>query len=67
MIDVMKFNKILELLIFMSRCYDDGAHVDEELFPALGETNPLLKNKKVSTVRLTCPVYVGVAVKDPCL
>lgn len=51
------------LLIFMTRCYDDGAHVDEELFPALGETNPLLKNKKVSTARLTNPVYVGVTVK----
>lgn len=49
---------LLMWLVFgkiMSRCYDDGVHVDEELYPALnGESNPVLKNKKVSTVRSTC-------------
>lgn len=43
---------LLMWLIFgemMSRCYDDGVRVDEELYPALNdESNPVLKNKKVS-------------------
>lgn len=47
----------------MSRCYDDGVCVDEELYPALNdESNPVLKNKKVSRVRFTCDVYAGVTV-----
>lgn len=38
----------------MSRCYDDGVCVDEDLYPAFNdESNPLLKNKKVSGVRFT--------------
>lgn len=32
----------------MFRCHEEGVPVSEELFPAMGETNPLLKNKKVS-------------------
>ncbi|XP_068614768.1 microcephalin-like [Brachionichthys hirsutus] len=32
--------------LWVGRCYDDGVHVDEELYPALDETNPVLKNKK---------------------
>lgn len=35
----------------LCRCYDDGVHADEELYPALNESNPVLKNKKVSRVR----------------
>lgn len=47
----------------MSRCYDDGVHVDEKLYPALNdESNPVLKNKKVSRVSFTCDVYLGVTV-----
>lgn len=39
----------------MFRCYDDGVRVDEELYPALNdESNPVLKNKKVSRDRFTC-------------
>ncbi|XP_070772522.1 microcephalin [Enoplosus armatus] len=34
-------------VLWVGRCYDDGVHVDEELFPALNdESNPVLKNKK---------------------
>ncbi|XP_067466050.1 microcephalin isoform X1 [Thunnus thynnus] len=34
-------------VLWVGRCYDDGAHVDEELYPALNdESNPVLKNKK---------------------
>uniref|UniRef100_A0A3Q4BAK1 BRCT domain-containing protein n=1 Tax=Mola mola TaxID=94237 RepID=A0A3Q4BAK1_MOLML len=33
-------------VLWVGRCYDDRAHVDEDLFPALDEKNPLLKNKK---------------------
>lgn len=37
----------------MSRCYDDGVRVDEEMYPALNdESNPVLKNKKVSRIRV---------------
>lgn len=37
----------------MSRCYDDGVHVDEGLYPALNDqSNPVLKNKKV--IRFKC-------------
>ncbi len=47
----------------MSRCYDDGMRVDEELYPALNdESNPVLKNKKVSRVGFKCDVYAGVTV-----
>lgn len=56
---VIKFYKMfssLESLILMYRCNDEGTHVDEELYPALDETNPLLKNKKVSRVRFTCHI-----------
>lgn len=46
------------------RCYDDRVHVDEESYPALNdESNPVLKNKKVSTIRFTCDDYVAVTVK----
>lgn len=34
--------------MLMFRCHEEGVPVSEELFPAMGETNPLLKNKKVS-------------------
>lgn len=47
----------------LSRCYDDGVHADEELYPALNESNPVLKNKKVSRVRFTYDVYFGVTFK----
>lgn len=48
----------------LPRCYDDGVHVDEELYPALNdESNPVLKNKKVSTVRFTCNFDVDLKVK----
>ncbi|XP_044070302.1 microcephalin isoform X3 [Siniperca chuatsi] len=34
-------------VLWVGRCYDDGVHVDEELYPALNdESNPVLKNKK---------------------
>ncbi|XP_053731627.1 microcephalin isoform X2 [Synchiropus splendidus] len=34
-------------VLWVGRCYDDGVHVDEELFPAINnETNPVLKNKR---------------------
>lgn len=47
----------------MSRCYDDGVRVDEEMYPALNnESNPVLKNKKVSTIRFKCDIYVGVTI-----
>ena len=54
------------LLIFgemTSSCYEDGVRVDEALYPAFNdESNPVLKNKKVSRVRFTWYVYVGVTV-----
>nr|XP_046257590.1 microcephalin isoform X2 [Scatophagus argus] len=33
-------------VLWVGRCYDDGVRVDEELYPAMDETNPVLKNKK---------------------
>ncbi|KAG8000064.1 Microcephalin, partial [Nibea albiflora] len=36
-------------VLWVGRCYDDGVRVDEDLFPAIDETNPVLKNKKVIT------------------
>ncbi|XP_051272920.1 microcephalin isoform X1 [Dicentrarchus labrax] len=33
-------------VLWVGRCYDDGVRVDEELYPAIDETNPVLKNKK---------------------
>ncbi|XP_076598753.1 microcephalin isoform X5 [Chaetodon auriga] len=33
-------------VLWVGRCYNDGVHVDEELYPAIDETNPVLKNKK---------------------
>lgn len=34
-------------VLWVGRCYDDGVHVDEELYPALNdESNPVMKNKK---------------------
>ncbi|XP_061601801.1 microcephalin isoform X2 [Cololabis saira] len=34
-------------VLWVSRCYDDAAHVDEELCPAINdETNPVMKNRK---------------------
>lgn len=48
----------------MCRCYEDGVHADEELYPALNdESNPVLKNKKVSTMGFTCDADVAVTVK----
>lgn len=35
----------------MFRCHEEGVLVNEELYPAVDEANPLLKNKKVSTVK----------------
>lgn len=49
-------------ILSLSRCYDDRAHVDEELYPASNETNPVLKNKKVCKVRSTC-VQLSVTVQ----
>lgn len=44
-------------LYFLSflRCYDHCEHADEELFPALKETNPEFKNRKVCEVGCTLP------------
>lgn len=60
----------VSFLIFgeiMSRCYDNGVHVDEELFPALNdESNPVLKNKKVSEMEINCS-YVYTYPKRPIL
>ncbi|XP_029031824.1 microcephalin isoform X2 [Betta splendens] len=34
-------------VLWVGRCYNDGVHADEELYPALNdESNPVLKNKK---------------------
>ncbi|XP_028279631.1 microcephalin [Parambassis ranga] len=34
-------------VLWVSKCHEDGMHVDEELYPALNdESNPVLKNKK---------------------
>ncbi|KAM7408833.1 hypothetical protein PAMA_002518 [Pampus argenteus] len=42
-------------VLWVGRCYEDRVHVDEELCPALNdESNPMLKNKKVSTIIFTC-------------
>uniref|UniRef100_A0A3B4ZLT5 Microcephalin 1 n=1 Tax=Stegastes partitus TaxID=144197 RepID=A0A3B4ZLT5_9TELE len=42
-----KSNVRLVSVLWVGRCHDDGAHVDEELYPALNdESNPILKNKK---------------------
>ncbi|KAF3708298.1 Microcephalin [Channa argus] len=42
-----KSNVRLVSVLWVGRCYDDGVHVDEELYPALNdESNPVLKNKK---------------------
>ncbi|XP_040906500.1 microcephalin isoform X2 [Toxotes jaculatrix] len=39
-------------VLWVGRCYDDGVHVDEELYPALNdESNPVLKNKKHRCMR----------------
>lgn len=47
----------------MSRCYDDGVRLDEEMFPAFNdERNPVLKNKRVSRVRCAWGLYVGAKV-----
>ena len=46
----------------MYRCYDERAHVNEDLFPALDEKNPLLKNKKVSKIRFTSCGHVVITV-----
>ncbi|XP_030297276.1 microcephalin isoform X3 [Sparus aurata] len=37
--------KIVSVL-WIGRCYDDGVRVDEDLYPAIDETNPVMKNKK---------------------
>lgn len=48
------------LFLMMCRCHDDGEHVDEDLFPALNdESNPVLKNKKVSRVIFACGSHSG--------
>lgn len=36
----------------MIRCHEEGVLVSEELYPAVDETNPLLKNKKVSKINI---------------
>uniref|UniRef100_A0AAQ5ZXK6 BRCT domain-containing protein n=1 Tax=Amphiprion ocellaris TaxID=80972 RepID=A0AAQ5ZXK6_AMPOC len=42
-----KSNVRLVSVLWVGRCYDDGVHVDEELYPALNdESNPVMKNKK---------------------
>uniref|UniRef100_A0A3B4VNZ1 Microcephalin 1 n=1 Tax=Seriola dumerili TaxID=41447 RepID=A0A3B4VNZ1_SERDU len=33
-------------VLWVVRCNDDGVRADEELYPALNESNPVLKNKK---------------------
>lgn len=38
----------------MLRCHEEGVLVSEELYPAVDETNPLLKNKKVSKISIIC-------------
>lgn len=38
----------------MFRCHEEGVLVSEELYPAVDETNPLLKNKKVSKISIIC-------------
>lgn len=51
---VLKLEVLLCIVLFilsLLRCYDVRAHVDEELYPASNETNPVLKNKKVCKVR----------------
>uniref|UniRef100_A0A3Q3IJJ8 BRCT domain-containing protein n=1 Tax=Monopterus albus TaxID=43700 RepID=A0A3Q3IJJ8_MONAL len=41
-------------VLWVGRCFDDGVHADEELYPALNdESNP---HKRVSRVRCTCDV-----------
>lgn len=40
--------------MLMFRCHEEGVPVSEELFPAMGETNPLLKNKKASKRWIIC-------------
>ncbi|XP_055019015.1 microcephalin isoform X2 [Boleophthalmus pectinirostris] len=41
-----KNNVKLVSVLWVSRCYDEAVQVNEDLFPALNETNPVLKNKK---------------------
>ncbi|XP_068183017.1 microcephalin [Antennarius striatus] len=41
-----KSNVKLVSALWVGRCYDDGVHVDEDLYPALDETDPVFKNKK---------------------
>ncbi|XP_034465496.1 microcephalin isoform X1 [Hippoglossus hippoglossus] len=42
-----KTDVTLVSVLWVGRCYDDGVHVDEGLYPALNdESNPVLKNKK---------------------
>lgn len=38
----------------MFRCHEEGVLVNEELYPAVDEANPLLKNKKVSRINIIC-------------
>ncbi|KAG7216410.1 hypothetical protein INR49_021662 [Caranx melampygus] len=46
-----KSNVKLVSVLWVARCYDDGVHADEELYPALNESNPVLKNKKHRCMR----------------
>uniref|UniRef100_A0A3P9JXB3 BRCT domain-containing protein n=1 Tax=Oryzias latipes TaxID=8090 RepID=A0A3P9JXB3_ORYLA len=40
--------------LWIQRCFDEGTRVDEELFPASNdESNPVIKNRKVSLFNLT--------------
>ncbi|XP_073337423.1 microcephalin [Pagrus major] len=41
-----KSNVKLVSVLWVGRCYDDGVCVDEDLYPAIDETNPVMKNKK---------------------
>ncbi|XP_054654524.1 microcephalin isoform X2 [Dunckerocampus dactyliophorus] len=46
-IKAKKSNVKLVSVLWIGRCYEDGVHVDEELYPASNDdSNPVLKNKK---------------------
>lgn len=41
-----KSNVKLVSVLWVGRCHDEAVKADEDLFPALNDTNPVLKNKK---------------------
>lgn len=43
--------------MLMFRCQEEGVPVSEELYPAVDETNPLLKNKKVSQISIMSAMF----------